>query len=293
MPNYVIDPARFHAVGAIVDWNVLARRLGSARRTRRKTGPRSNSGGSSATTSACPPSPSRSGRGSGPAQGVEKALNIRQAQLLFLGHTAVTWPEGAMCIVSVDVQAPSGGMVAAFAGAPMLSGVVAVVNLTAGTTTVQISSPVIDGLLVPTGVTVTAVRGVAADQLSQVPAWTPIEQVGLPVKQAEWNGIGKHGARRAWPPRRRTPPRPRSSDWPAGRPRSAGARTSPPASPRPLVGAELRRAGRRGQCHPAEPPPRDRRQLPPECPGGAEDRRPPAAAPELVGQCDDGPGQHF
>ena len=36
-------------------------------------------------------------------------------------------------------------------------------------------------------------RGLFTSAYANAPGWTEIELVGLPVKRADWSGIGKHG----------------------------------------------------------------------------------------------------
>jgi hypothetical protein len=127
-------------------------------------------------------------------QGIEQPLAFTTVRLLFLGgFTAVTWPSGSMSSVSVDVQAPTGGQILAFSGGPLFENIGTTVNLATGPSTANLSAPVIDGLLVSPGVTVTAVRGIETGVLSQAAGWRLIELVGIPVTLAAWNGIGKHG----------------------------------------------------------------------------------------------------
>ena len=47
--------------------------------------------------------------------------------------------------------------------------------------------------MVTSGITVTGVRGLVTSAYANTPGWTEVELVGLPVKQADWSGIGKHG----------------------------------------------------------------------------------------------------
>jgi hypothetical protein len=90
----------------------------------------------------------------------------------------------------LDVQAPSGGWIFAFAGGPLLSNICAVATVPTGNTTVELAAHIIDGLLVAPGITVTAVRGLFTSAYANAPGWTEIELVGLPVKRADWSGIG-------------------------------------------------------------------------------------------------------
>ena len=88
---------------------------------------------------------------------------------------------------------PLGRLHLRLAGGPLLSNICAVATVPTGNTTVELAAHIIDGLLVAPGITVTAVRGLFTSGYANAPGWTEIELVGLPVKRADWSGIGKHG----------------------------------------------------------------------------------------------------
>ncbi len=71
-----------------------------------------------------------------------------------------------MAHISVDLNSGAGGTIVAFAGAPTLGTLNNVTAFPAGVTTVEIGAPVIDGLIVPFGASVTGLRGVAAAVVS-------------------------------------------------------------------------------------------------------------------------------
>jgi hypothetical protein len=194
LPTYIVDPTRFYAEGAVVDWRILVRRLGVKDVDPQKLIPTIQLRWMLKADLGMPTEPFQVWVRRHSPQGIQKSLTITQFQLLFLfGYTVVTWSDGSMSQVSVDVQAPSGGVIGTFAGAPLVSNIQTIATLATGNSTVDLSAPVIDGLLVSPGVTITAVRGIETGALSQAAGWTPIELVGLPVKQTEWSGIGKHG----------------------------------------------------------------------------------------------------
>lgn len=198
MTKYIIDPTRFHAEGAVVDWIALARRLGLLWQymDADKLQPTVELRWMLSSDLGMPTEPFQVWvrPQSYTDREIEEPLTITQTQLSFLGgFTAVTWPNGSMSQVSVDVNAPTGGLIAAFSGGPLISNLWGIARVGNGSSTVQLSSPVIDGLLVEPGMTVTGVHGIETRALSQAAGWTLIELVGIPVKRADWKGIGKHG----------------------------------------------------------------------------------------------------
>lgn len=200
MPNHIIDPTRFDAEGAIVDWTAQARRLGlgfksySLSTMVKHFQPSIQLRWRLHGEMGMPTEPFRVFYRPHEVRGVEQPLNFTQTPLLFLWReTLVTWSNGSMSTVSVDVQAPDGGEIDAFSTGPLLENICTTSTVPRGSSTIQLSSPVIDGLLVSRGITVTAVRGIETSALSQAKDWTLLELVGLPVELADWQGIGKHG----------------------------------------------------------------------------------------------------
>jgi hypothetical protein len=192
--NYIVDPTRFYAEGAIVDWVRTIRRLGinvDDPRTRIPTVQlrwilRGDMG--------MPTEPFQVWVRTKSVQGVQERLPITTQTLAFLlGHTLVSWPSGSMANVSIDVMAGSAGTIVSFAGGPLFENYNGWAQFAAGNSTVEISAPVIDGLLVPTGASVAAVRGIPSGALSAAAGWVLLETVGLPVVQSDWAGIGRHG----------------------------------------------------------------------------------------------------
>jgi hypothetical protein len=194
MPAYIIDETRFHAEGAVVDWGALARRLGVKAANPKALAPTVQLRWMLSAALGLPTEPFKVWSRLHVQAAVEKPLAIQKVQLIFFGgYTLVTWPQGSMSHVSVDVSAPAGGTVAAFAAAPMLSNVVATAALPNGVSTARLAAEIIDGLLVSPGVTVNAARGIGPGELSQTEGWQLIEIVGLPVRLSEWGGVGQHG----------------------------------------------------------------------------------------------------
>jgi hypothetical protein len=194
VPTYVVDPTRFYAEGAQVDWVVVATRLGinfdanppqrSVVELRWMLSP----------DLGMPTEPFRvwqrrhaTGEGQGALKFSTRALMFRP------GFSVVEWPEGSMSHVTVTLRATGDGWIAPFAGGPSLGNLGALTMVRAGPTVVQISVPVIDGLLLSSGIEVIRVSGIAVSALTQAAGWTLVETVGLPVVKADWNGIGRHG----------------------------------------------------------------------------------------------------
>lgn len=188
----IVDTTRFEAQGALLDWNVVARRLGHTH-----------------LAALAPVQFPRVlqlrwmihgelGLPSGPfivwrrprKQKQLVPLNVDISTLGFLfGARLVDWHE-TMSAVEVDVS--GAGTVLAFLGAPLLTNVVATANAPGGAATLQLSAPAMDGLIVSPGVTVTAVRGIAAHAHSALAGWEKYELVGLPVPRGPWAGVGSH-----------------------------------------------------------------------------------------------------
>lgn len=191
--NYIVDPRRFTAQGAVVDWNRTAKLLGNApgqaslgRTLQLRWMLRGDQG--------LPTEPFQVwGRVRSP-QGLQKPLTIRQTSLqFFFGYSVVTWPEGSMSNVSMDLTAGGPGVIFAFAGGPLLENIVSFTAVGAGSSTVDIGAPHIDGLLMMPGTGVSAVRGIGALDLTAAAGWVLLETVGLPVEQADWAALGRQG----------------------------------------------------------------------------------------------------
>lgn len=89
--------------------------------------------------------------------------------------------------VRMAVQAPSGGSITAYSGAPYGSAVVAYRTLNSGFSSVSLSGPGIQCVVVTGAVTVQSITGLDSAAL-QDPSWQPVEIVGLPVDES-WNGV--------------------------------------------------------------------------------------------------------
>jgi hypothetical protein len=193
MPEYVVDPTRFQGEGAIVDWGALAKRLQIESAGRVVLAPTLELRWMLSPVLGLPTEPFKVW--SRPhSSALQQALALSQMPLAYLfGFTVVTWLGGSMCHISVDTHAAVAGSIAVFAGAPTLENFVGMVPVPAGTATLELSGSTIDGVLVSPGVAVTAIRGIPSGALSQTAGWSLVEIVGLPVEQAAWNGIGRHG----------------------------------------------------------------------------------------------------
>ena len=194
MPSYRVDPACFHAEGALVNWDAVARGLHIPGSPGHMYGWVLELRWMLNATMGMPTEPFGIWARPHTAKPPWEPLLITERQLAFAGSSVmITWTNGAMSRVSLDVQALSGGYIFAFSGGPLLSNICTFTAFDAGSSTVELAAPVIDGLLVPPGVGVTQVRGILPAFLVSSAGWTLIELVGLPVKQADWSGIGKQG----------------------------------------------------------------------------------------------------
>src|SRR6266568_2832139 len=187
---YIVDPARFKAEGVLLDWMTVARRLGFdyLGRFRYMLQLRWMTHG----VLGMPTEPFvvwRRPKG----QQLVKVLNISvQNQVWLFGESRITWADGPMAKVVVDLQALVAGEVYAYAAGPHKSNAVAVTSVPAGSSTITLVGSMIDGLIASGGITVSKVTGTPLDQLSQAAGWQAFEVVGLPVPVPEWNGIQKY-----------------------------------------------------------------------------------------------------
>jgi hypothetical protein len=195
VPTYTVDPILFQADGAVVNWDSDAKRLGVAPDPNRPYGSAIELRWMlKADVVGLPTEPFLVWARPHSASAGFKPLAFTQQQLLFAGDvTLIAWPEGSMSSLSLDVNTAAAGSVFAFAAGPLFSNIAAAAGISAGTSTVNISAPLINCLVVSQGVTVSAVRGLPQGGYANTPGWSLVEIVGLPVKQAEWSGIGKHG----------------------------------------------------------------------------------------------------
>jgi hypothetical protein len=184
----------FQADGAVVNWDADAKRLGVPMDPNRRYGSTVELRWILKAEVGLPTEPFLVWARPHSATAGFNALAFTQQQLMFAGDvTLISWPEGSMSSLSLDVNAPSGGSVLAYAAGPLISNIVAAVGMSVGASTVNISAQLINCLVVSQGVTVSAVRGLPQGGYANTPGWTLLEIVGLPVQQAAWSGIGKHG----------------------------------------------------------------------------------------------------
>ncbi|MDP9072752.1 MAG: hypothetical protein M3N98_01030, partial [Actinomycetota bacterium] len=103
----------------------------------------------------------------------------------------VSWSQ-PLVQVTLDVQADAPGIqILGFGGPPLLERVVTpVVNVGAGTQSVDLSGSALDGVLIAGSLAgVTAVRGVTTDDFGLATDWELVEIVGLPVDRAQWGDV--------------------------------------------------------------------------------------------------------
>ena len=195
MPSYVVDPALFHGEGAVVNWDAVARRLGLPGGNLKPYGSVLELRWMLSASMGLPTEPFGIWARPHAAAPPWQPLTISSRQLLFAGLlTMITWTDGAMSRVSVDVEVPAaGGYAATFSGGPTASTIGGFATLYPGTSTVEVAAPVIDGLLIAPGVSVTAVRGLRPASLANSAGWTLIELAGLPVSLGRWGDVGKQG----------------------------------------------------------------------------------------------------
>jgi len=188
----IVDTTRFQAEGALLDWNVVARRLGQLelsalapiqfpRVLQLRWMIRGDMG--------LPTGPFivwRRLRKQKPL--VNLQVDISSLGFLFQAQL-VDW-HATMSTVEVDVS--GAGTVFAFLGMPLFTHIVAMAAAPGGNATLHLSASAMDGLIVSSGVSVLGVRGIPADDLSELAGWEKLEIVGLPVPRPLWNGVGNH-----------------------------------------------------------------------------------------------------
>ena len=194
MPTYTVDATHFHAEGALVSWDLAARRQGIAIDGNKPFGSVIELRWILNAKWGLPTEPFIVWTRPHSASAGFLPLTITSQQLLFAGGvTLVTWLDGQMNSVILSVSAPSGGTVFAFAGSPIINDLVASQTIVAGATSVEIAAKTITSIVVSAGVTVTAAQGLGSGKYANAPGWTALELVGLPVSLPQWSGINKHG----------------------------------------------------------------------------------------------------
>lgn len=191
--NFIVDPSRFHAEGAIVDWVRTVRLLGINADPQTLT-PTIQLRWMLRGDLGMPTEPFQVWVRAKSVQDIQKALPFRTIRLGFLfGFTLIMWPSGSMANVSIDVTSTAAGTIFSFAGGPQFENINGIAAVPTGGTTVEIGAQAIDGLLVPPTSSISAVRGIPSASLSTAAGWVPHEIVGLPVERTEWGGIGRYG----------------------------------------------------------------------------------------------------
>jgi hypothetical protein len=189
---YIVEPAQFKGEGALIDWNVQASRLNVP-----------YAGNSPKLLHlrwmihpalGMPTEPfivwRRLKSNSGP---VIKVLNFKvTAEAYLFGSKCVSWTDGSMMRVEVEIQSNAGGSMMAFAGSATFGSMTQFIGVPPGSSTLTIDAPEIDGLILQNDMNVTKVSGIPTDWLAQAAGWTKLEIVGLPVDKAQWANVGKH-----------------------------------------------------------------------------------------------------
>ncbi|MBS1813315.1 MAG: hypothetical protein JSS87_00400 [Acidobacteria bacterium] len=190
MATYIVDPLKFHAEGVMVDWLVVARRLLLQKNLDQRYTVQLR--WMLKAEMGMPTEPFQVWRRARTTK-TAKALHIAHTQLLFPPLSLVTWIEGTMSSVSVQVNAPSGGTIAAYSGSPTINNICTLAAVPAGATGVSLSAHAIEGLMLSPGVQVTGVTGIEIGDYANYDGWQLIEIVGLPVDKLQWSSIGKYG----------------------------------------------------------------------------------------------------
>jgi len=116
----VVDPTRFYAEGAVVDWARALRRLAIPNADPKKLGPTIELRWMLRGDLGMPTEPFQVWARPHSPQGVEQPLTLTRTSLLFFfGYSLITWPNGTMTNVSVDLTSSAPGTVFAFAGGPL------------------------------------------------------------------------------------------------------------------------------------------------------------------------------
>ena len=193
MPVYTVDPVKFHAEGALLNWGVVARRLGIGLPQDLK--PAVELRWMLAAGLGLPTEPFCVWARPHGSPVTARTLAISQMILLFAGgQMLVSWKEGRMSRVEADVVSAAGGTAFAFSGGPLAANTVSFAAVAAGSSTVRLNAKFIDCLSFTPGITISAVRGVAAGEYANAGDWTLVETVGLPVSRPQWSGVGGHGS---------------------------------------------------------------------------------------------------
>lgn len=194
MPTYLVNQLKFHAEGAVVNWDAAARRVGNLPIGDKTLGTTIQLRWMLSADLGLPTEPFIVWSRPHSAQAGFQTLSIIQKQLEFDGGvTLLAWTQGPMSAVSLDITTTGAGAIFAFGASPTVDNIVAFRSVTAGTSTVEISAPIITFLLLPFGASVSAARGLVPGGYPNLPGWTQIEIVGLPVPPATWGSVGKYG----------------------------------------------------------------------------------------------------
>lgn len=196
---FLVDITKFQAEGALLQWAIVARRLGILNQV------------FAATTT---------------TQTLPNVLQLRwtlkddlgfptEPFIVWRRHKSLRQPKpiaadignfgmflsqlvdlkGSYSMVRLTVTGGAGA-VYGFVGSPWFNTIVAIAAIPAGTNVVvDLTAPAIEGLIVSNSVTINSISGVRTDDLSAASGWEKYELVGLPVKKSDWagQGIGKHG----------------------------------------------------------------------------------------------------
>ena len=200
MATRIVDPRLFIVEAALIDWNVEARRR---KRDVKARGPavvvalRWHVNGAAGN-------PSTDGdRGIGLPTGpftVWRRPSFASASIVPISFVTMGhfWTSGRLVIFSqpvawaqLSVTSPAGGPIHGLASAPLESSPVTTSHAPAGPATVEVHGSYINGLIIPSAMTVTAISGIPVAKYEALPGWQKVEIVGMPVDNT-FNGVGTH-----------------------------------------------------------------------------------------------------
>ncbi|MBE2319354.1 hypothetical protein DVA67_025485 [Solirubrobacter sp. CPCC 204708] len=197
----IVDPRLFIVEAAMIDWNVEARRRKLDVKPRgfprvvalrwHINGAAGNLGPDGKDRGVGLPTgpftvwrrPSFSGGAEVPI-GYSLTATFLLSGRLVLFHQPVAWAR-------LSINSASGGAIHGLSNAPSLYSLVTTSHAPGGATSVEIHGGYMNGLLIPSGMSVTGVTGIPVAKYEALPNWQPVEIVGMPV-DTSWSGIGTH-----------------------------------------------------------------------------------------------------
>ena len=178
----ILDPERFLLLGALTDWDVVAK---VNNHTPRAAAIARSRGISTRIVQLRWLLDPALGYPSEPFKVWRRATNTInpqpiewQADGTLFGISIVSWTQPQTLLVA-QLQSTGAGTVFAFAGAPFNSTLVDIGSLKPGFNSIRLSGPAVQTLVLSTGVALQSLSGVGAAVIND-PGWTLVEQVGFP-----------------------------------------------------------------------------------------------------------------